>query len=35
MIRLIATEHNITARQVEKRLFDYNKANQEGNLYKK
>lgn len=34
-IRQLAKEHNITARQVEKRLFDYNKANQEGKLYKK
>ena len=35
IIRQLAKEHNITARQVEKRLFDYNKANQEGKLYKK
>ena len=34
-IRQLAKEYNITARQVEKRLFDYNKANQEGKLYKK
>ncbi len=32
---LLAKEHNITARQVEKRLFDYDKANQKGKLYKK
>jgi hypothetical protein len=35
VIREIAIEHNITARQVEKRLFDYDKANQKGKLYKK
>jgi hypothetical protein len=34
-IRLLAKEHNITARQVEKRLFDYDKTNQKGKLYKK
>jgi hypothetical protein len=35
IIRQLAIEYNITARQVEKRLFDYDKANQEGKLYKK
>jgi hypothetical protein len=35
VIRQIGIEHNITARQVEKRLFDYDKANQKGKLYKK
>lgn len=35
VIREIAIEHNITARKVEKRLFDYNKATQKGKLYKK
>ena len=35
VIREIAIEHNITARQVEKRLFDYDKAHQVGKLYKK
>jgi hypothetical protein len=34
IIRKIATETKLTARQVEKRLFDYNKQNQKGNLYK-
>jgi hypothetical protein len=35
IIRELATEHNVTARQVEKRLFDYDKATQKGKLYKK
>jgi len=35
IIRQLAIEYNITARQVEKRLFDYDKANQKGKLYKK
>lgn len=34
IIRQLAKKHNITARQVEKRLFDYDKANQKGKLYK-
>ena len=34
IIRQLAKEHKITARQVEKRLFDYDKANQKGKLYK-
>lgn len=34
IIREIATEHKLTARQVEKRLFDYDKATQKGKLYK-
>ena len=33
IIRELAKETNLTARQVEKRLFDYNKQNQKGNLY--
>lgn len=35
IIRLLAKEHNITARQVEKRLFDFDRLNQVGKLYKK
>ncbi|WP_423130163.1 hypothetical protein [Gaoshiqia sp. Z1-71] len=34
IIRKISHETNLTARQVEKRLFDYNKVNQKGTLYK-
>lgn len=34
IIRELATEHKLTARQVEKRLFDYDKATQKGKLYK-
>ena len=34
IIRALAKEHKITARQVEKRLFDYDKENQKGKLYK-
>lgn len=34
VVRKLADELNITARQVEKRLFDYDKANQIGNLYR-
>lgn len=33
VIRQLATELNLTARQVEKRLFDHDKKNQVGNLY--
>jgi hypothetical protein len=33
VIRQLATEFNLTARQVEKRLFDHDKKNQIGNLY--
>jgi hypothetical protein len=33
VIRQLANDLNITARQVEKRLFDYDKKNQIGNLY--
>jgi hypothetical protein len=33
VIRQLATDLNLTARQVEKRLFDYDKNNQIGNLY--
>ena len=34
IIRKLAKETNLTARQVEKRLFDNNKLNQKGTLYK-
>jgi hypothetical protein len=34
VVRMLADELNITARQVEKRLFDYDKSNQIGNLYR-
>ena len=34
VIRKLATEMNLSARQVEKRIFDYDKETQEGNLYK-
>lgn len=34
VIRELASNLNLTARQVEKRIFDYDKMNQEGNLYK-
>jgi hypothetical protein len=34
VIRQISKELSITPRQVEKRLFDYDKKNQKGNLYK-
>lgn len=34
IIREIAKETNLSARQVEKRLFDYNKSNQKGTLYR-
>lgn len=34
VIRMLAGELNITARQVEKRLFDYDRENQIGNLYR-
>lgn len=34
VVRQLAAELNITARQVEKRLFDYDRANQIGNLYR-
>jgi hypothetical protein len=34
VVRMLADQLNITARQVEKRLFDYDKANQIGNLYR-
>jgi hypothetical protein len=34
VIRQIGKELSITPRQVEKRLFDYDKKNQKGNLYK-
>jgi thermostable 8-oxoguanine DNA glycosylase len=33
IIRSIANKHNISARVVEKKLFDYDKQTQEGNLY--
>ena len=33
IIRLIAKEYNTTARVIEKKLFDYDKNNQKGNLY--
>jgi thermostable 8-oxoguanine DNA glycosylase len=34
VIRKLASEMNLTARQVEKRIFDYDRKTQEGNLYK-
>lgn len=34
VIRKLANEMNLSARQVEKRIFDYDKKIQEGNLYK-
>jgi thermostable 8-oxoguanine DNA glycosylase len=34
VVRELAKKLNLTARQVEKRIFDYDKMNQEGNLYK-
>ena len=34
VIRNLAAEMNLSARQVEKRIFDYDKLTQEGNLYK-
>lgn len=34
VIRELASNLNLTARQVEKRIFDYDKMNQKGNLYK-
>ena len=33
IIRSLATKHNTTARVIEKKLFDYDKLTQEGNLY--
>lgn len=33
VIRQLATDLKLTARQVEKRLFDFDKKNQKGNLY--
>jgi hypothetical protein len=33
VIREIASEHNTNARQIEKKLFDFDKTNQTGNLY--
>jgi len=33
IIRSLAKENNLTSRQVEKRLFDYDKSTQIGNLY--
>lgn len=33
IIRSLANENNLTSRQVEKRLFDYDKSTQIGNLY--
>ncbi|WP_283643236.1 hypothetical protein [Croceibacter atlanticus] len=33
VIRSIASEYNTNARQIEKQLFDFDKANQIGNLY--
>lgn len=33
IIRKLARKMNLTARQVEKRIFDYDKQTQEGNLY--
>lgn len=35
VIRELASELNLSARQVEKRLFDYDRKNQVGKLYKK
>lgn len=34
IIRSLAKQNNLTSRQVEKRLFDYDKSKQIGNLYK-
>jgi hypothetical protein len=34
IIRKLAQDHDLSARQVEKRLFDYHKSTQNGNLYK-
>ncbi|HEX8607162.1 MAG TPA: hypothetical protein VF679_00835 [Pedobacter sp.] len=34
VIRTLAKEHKLSARQIEKRLFDYSKKNQEGTLYR-
>lgn len=34
IIRSLAKQNNLTSRQVEKRLFDYDKSTQIGNLYK-
>jgi thermostable 8-oxoguanine DNA glycosylase len=34
VIRSLAKENNLTSRQVEKRLFDFDKSTQIGNLYK-
>lgn len=33
IIRRIGNHYNLTAREIEKRLFDYNKMTQQGNLY--
>ena len=34
VIRKLSSDYKLTARQIEKRLFDYDKANQQGTLYK-